>query len=222
MDYLPAIEKEAPQDRAVDAAIVWLHGLGASGDDFAAIVPELELAQEYGIRFVFPHAPSIPVTINSGMVMPAWYDIRELDVGRHGDETQLRQSAGRVHDLIKREIARGIAPARIIVAGFSQGGAVALEAGLTFPQRLGGIMSLSGYFATVHSIAINPAQQHIPILVCHGTEDPMVAEALGRKSAERLQELGFVPEYHSYPMAHAVCIEEIRDLAGWIRRTLTG
>lgn len=220
MDYLPAIELEAPEGAPVNASIIWLHGLGADGNDFAPIVPQLGLSADYGIRFIFPHAPAIPVTINNGFVMPAWYDIKQMDIDRHVDEEQLRQSARWVHDLIEREIGRGIDPGRIIVAGFSQGGAVAFEAALTFPQELAGIMALSTYFATADSIEIDPVQNTIPILICHGVMDPVVPEALGRKSLATLQNLGFVPEYNSYPMVHAVCPQEIADIADWITRTL--
>ena len=219
-ELLPAIELEYPKGVAVDACIIWLHGLGADGGDFAPIVPQLRLPADLGVRFIFPHAPSIPVTINSGYVMPAWYDIKMLDIDRHVDEEQLMQSAKWVHDFIDREIARGIASERIIVAGFSQGGAVAFEAGLTYPQTLGGIMALSTYFATANSIQINPQQNDIPILICHGTGDTVVPEALGRKSLATLQNLGFVPEYDSYPMLHAVCPQEIMDIGNWINRVL--
>ena len=247
-DYLPAIEREAPAGATVDAAAVWLHGLGANGHDFAAVVPELALASDYGIRFVFPHAPSIPVTVNNGLVMPAWYDIRQLGGGidgggrgsdergsdsdsdkdrmaRHADEAQLRHSAARVHDLIRREIERGVAPARIIVAGFSQGGAVALQAAISYPQRLAGVMSLSAYFPTAGSIAPAPAQKGLPVLLCHGQDDPMVPEALGRAALEALRGLpgmALQPEYRSYPMAHGVCAEELSDISAWLRRTLGG
>ena len=220
MEYLPAVEIESPGDVSVDAAVIWLHGLGADGNDFAPIVPQLGLPNSFGIRFVFPHAPSIPVTINNGFVMPAWYDIKQLDVDRHVDEGQLKQSAQWVHDLIDREIERGVPAERIIVAGFSQGGAVAFEAGLTYPQTLAGIMALSTYFATAASIEINPVQNTLPILICHGSYDPVVPEALGRKSVATLQNLGFNPEYESYPMEHAVCPDEIRLMGEWMRRVL--
>lgn len=220
MDYLPAIEIESPNNTAVDAAVIWLHGLGADGNDFAPIVPQLRLPNSFGIRFVFPHAPSIPVTINNGFVMPAWYDIKQLDVDRHVDEDQLKQSARWVHDLIDREIEREVSPDRIIVAGFSQGGAVAFEAALTYPRTLAGIMALSTYFATATSIEINPVQNTLPILICHGSHDPVVPESLGRKSVATLQNLGFNPEYESYPMEHAVCAEEIQLMGGWISRAL--
>ncbi|MSR11668.1 MAG: carboxylesterase [Gammaproteobacteria bacterium] len=220
MTLLPAIELEAPKGVKVNATIIWLHGLGADGNDFAPIVPQLNLPGDFGIRFIFPHAPEIPVTINNGYVMPAWYDIKLMDIDRHVDQQQLMQSARWVHDFIDREIARGIASERIIVAGFSQGGAVAFEAGLTYPKTLGGIMALSTYFATAASIQINPVQNSIPVLICHGTYDSVVPEALGLKSLATLQNLGFFPEYCSYPMEHSVCPQQIVEIGEWIRHTL--
>jgi phospholipase/carboxylesterase len=220
MEYLPAVEIEYPKGEPVNAAIIWLHGLGADGNDFAPIVPQLDLPAGLGVRFIFPHAPSIPVTINNGFVMPAWYDIKRLDVDRHVDTHQLKQSASWVHDLIEREIERGVPSERIIVAGFSQGGAVSFEAALTYPKTLAGIMALSTYFATGDSIEINPIQNTIPIMIGHGSLDPVVAEALGSKSVATLQNLGFNPEYFVYTMEHAVCPEEIVDIGSWIGRTL--
>ncbi len=219
-DILPAVEMESLPDVQANASIIWLHGLGADGNDFAPIVPQLNLPTEFGIRFVFPHAPSIPVTINNGFVMPAWYDIKQLDVDRHVDEEQLMQSAQWVHNLIEREIERGVSSERIIIAGFSQGGAVSYEAALTYDKPLAGIMALSTYFATANSIKINPLHNSIPIFICHGSLDPVVPESLGRKTLGTLQNLGFVPEYNSYPMEHAVCPQEIEDIASWISRIL--
>ncbi len=220
MELLPAIEMESPRGVEVNASIIWLHGLGADGNDFAPVVPQLKLPDSFGIRFIFPHAPSIPVSINNGYVMPAWYDIKQMDIDRHVDEEQLLQSARWVHDLIDREIERGVASERIIVAGFSQGGAVSYEAALTYAKPLAGIMALSTYFATANSIKINPIHNTIPIMICHGSLDPVVQEALGRKSLATLQNLGFVPEYNSYQMEHSVCPQELADIARWITRIL--
>ena len=220
MTYLPAVEIEYPQGESVGAAIIWLHGLGADGNDFAPVVPQLQLPAGLGVRFVFPHAPSIAVTVNNGVVMPAWYDIKQIDVDRHLDNDQLRRSADRVHDLIDREMERGLPSERIIVAGFSQGGAVSFEAALTFPHRLAGIMALSTYFATAATVAVNPVQQGLPMLICHGSEDPVVPESLGRQSVATLQKFGFNPEYVVYPMEHAVCPQQIVDIGCWIERTL--
>jgi phospholipase/carboxylesterase len=220
MEFLPAIEMESPPGVEVRASIIWLHGLGADGNDFAPIVPQLKLPSNLGVRFVFPHAPSIPVSINNGFVMPAWYDIKQMEIDRHVDEVQLRQSAAWVHALIDREIERGVDSSRIIVAGFSQGGAVSYEAALTYPQPLAGIMALSSYFASAASIQINPIHNTIPILICHGSLDPVLPEAMGRKSLATLQNLGFVPEYNSYAMEHSLCPQEIDDISAWITRVL--
>ena len=220
MEILPTLEKHYLPDRDVKASVIWLHGLGADGNDFAPIVPQLNLSLDFGVRFIFPHAPAIPVTINSGYVMPAWYDIKQVDVDRHVDNEQLQESASRIHDLIDREIERGIQSTRIIVAGFSQGGAVSFEAALSYEQPLAGIMALSTYFATVGTIKINAIQQSIPILICHGEHDPVVSEALGKRSRASLEKLGFDPEYHSYPIEHSVCPQEIEDVGNWISRVL--
>ena len=218
MEILPTLEKNYLADRDVKASVIWLHGLGADGNDFAPIVPQLNLSLDFGVRFIFPHAPAIPVTINSGYVMPAWYDIKQVDVDRHVDNEQLQESASRIHDLIDREIERGIQSTRIIVAGFSQGGAVSFEAALSYEQPLAGIMALSTYFATVGTIKINAIQQSIPILICHGELDPVVSESLGKRSRASLEKLGFDPEYHSYPIEHSVCPQEIEDIGNWISR----
>jgi len=220
MEILPTLEKNYLADRDVKASVIWLHGLGADGNDFAPIVPQLNLSLDFGVRFIFPHAPAIPVTINSGYVMPAWYDIKQNDVDRHVDNEQLQESASRIHDLIDREIERGIQSTRIIVAGFSQGGAVSFEAALSYEQPLAGIMALSTYFATVGTIKINAIQQSIPILICHGEHDPVVSESLGKRSRASLEKLGFDPEYHSYPIEHSVCPQEIEDIGNWISRVL--
>jgi len=220
MELLPAIEIESPSGSEINAAIIWLHGLGADGSDFAPLVPQLRLPEGVGVRYIFPHAPSIPVSINNGFVMPAWYDIKEMDIDRHVDEHQLRQSAAGVHALIEREIGRGVDSSRIIVAGFSQGGAVSFEAGLTYPKPLAGIMALSTYFATAASIEVNPVQNGIPLLICHGSMDPVVPESLGRKSQATLEGLGFAPQYKSYPMEHSLCPQQVLDIADWIGATL--
>ena len=220
MELLPAIELETPPETEISASIIWLHGLGADGNDFAPMVPQLQLPDNFGIRFIFPHAPSIPVSINNGYVMPAWYDIKQMDIDRHIDEDQLKQSAAWIHALIDREIERGVDSSRIIIAGFSQGGAVAYQAALTYPKPLAGIMALSTYFATANSIQINPIHNTIPILICHGSLDPIIEESLGRKSLATLQNLGFVPEYNTYEMEHAVCPQEIVGIASWITRVL--
>lgn len=220
MNQTPVIEVLSNQTAAVDAAVIWLHGLGADGNDFAPVVPQLNLPTDYAVRFVFPTAPSIPVTINNGHVMPAWYDILRLDNVRGIDEAGLRESAAQAQELIRRELDRGIACERIVLAGFSQGGAVCFEAGLSFGQRIGGIVALSTYFPTADSVAVQPAQQGLPVLVCHGLMDPMVPELLGRSAVESLGEMGLTPEYQTYPMAHEVCAPEIDRVGLWIRSAL--
>ena len=220
MEYLPAIELEAPSGAEVNAAVIWLHGLGADGNDFVPIIPELKLSGEFGVRFVFPNAPSIPVTINNGFVMPAWYDIKAMDVDRHVDREQLLDSARRTQDLIDREIERGIDPSRIVLAGFSQGGAVVYEAALTYGKPLAGLIALSTYLPTADTLQVNAAQQQLPILVAHGDRDPVVPDALGKQAVAALQGKGLTAEYRSYPMEHAVCLPEIGDIASFLQQVL--
>lgn len=221
MDYLPAEVVEYPGTGEVDAAVIWLHGLGADGHDFPPIVPQLPVERGLQIRYIFPHAPEIPVTINNGWRMRAWYDIQALNVDRHVDVAQLLESARRVQDLVDRERERGIASERILIGGFSQGGAVAFEAALTYPAPLAGLFSLSSYLATAATLQVNPAQNRLPILVCHGDSDGVVPEALGRRSVLALKNLGLLAAYHTYPMDHAVCPAEILEIGGFISRTLT-
>jgi phospholipase/carboxylesterase len=219
MSYLPCLEIE-PESTAT-AAVIWLHGLGASGDDFAPIVPELNLPDSLAVRFVFPHAPARPVTINGGMVMPAWYDILSMDIDRKIDTAQILESAEAVQALINREIERGIASDKIIIAGFSQGGAVAYQAALSYPRTLAGLMTLSTYFATSDSLEIDPANQSLPVFVSHGQYDPVVPELLGQRAVEALQEKSFSPEYKTYPMEHEVCFPQIGDISQWLQSCLS-
>jgi len=202
------------------AAVIWLHGLGASGHDFEPVVPELGLPEDAAVRFIFPHAPNLPVTINGGMTMPAWYDIKAMDIDRVVDTEQLRASADAVAKLVEREKEKGVPADRIIIAGFSQGGAVAYELGLSYPERLGGILALSTYFATADTVQRSEANADVPISVYHGTFDPMVPESLGVRSVEALKEMGYDPSYQTFPMEHSVCLEEIQDIGRFIRRHL--
>jgi phospholipase/carboxylesterase len=218
MTYLPAVVIE-PVHQAT-AAIIWLHGLGADGHDFESIVPELRLPEDCAVRFIFPHAPSIPVTINNGYVMPAWYDIKDMNLEDSYDAGQLLNSAAAAARLVDREIERGINSRRIILAGFSQGGAIAYHAALSYPEKLGGLLALSCYFHTYDSIIPAPANRDIPVLIIHGTADPVVPEALGRKSFACLQEMGYPAEYLSFSMEHSVCAEEIRAISGWMQTIL--
>jgi phospholipase/carboxylesterase len=218
MSLLSCIQKE-PETPA-DAAVIWLHGLGADGSDFVPIIPELRLPASMAVRFVFPNAPSIPITINGGYVMPAWYDITALDVERKVDVEQLVASAERVRRLIDRETERGIPSERIVLAGFSQGGAVAYQTALTHMYPLAGLLCLSTYFATADTITSNIANRKIPIRICHGTHDPMVAVQLGRTACQRLTDMGYAVDYSEYPMEHAVCPDEIADIGRWLQDVL--
>jgi phospholipase/carboxylesterase len=218
MSLLPCIEIE-PENTA-DAAVIWLHGLGADGNDFVPIIPELQLPARMAVRFVFPNAPSIPVSINAGYLMPAWYDIVELAIDRQIDHTQLIASAEKIRLLIDREIDRGIPSDRIVLAGFSQGGAVSYQTALTYMQPLAGLLCLSTYFATSDSITPNSANKSIPIQICHGTHDPMVPETMGQAAKQRLQDMGYKLDYKTYPMEHAVCPQEITDISSWLQRVL--
>lgn len=216
MSYLPCVEIEPNQ--TATHAIIWLHGLGADGNDFAPLVPHL--TPPVAVRFVFPHAPQIPVTINGGMRMPAWYDILNMSIDREVDETQLRASANAVHQLIEREIGRGIAPENIVLAGFSQGGAVAYEAALTYTKPLRGLLALSTYLATKDSITPNQANKSLPILVQHGTQDPVVPEALGAQAYAWLKQQGYAVNYQTFNMQHQVCAEQVQAINAWLQEVL--
>lgn len=221
MNYLPAVEINTPQGCEPDAAVIWLHGLGSDGHDFAGIVPELRLPKTLCVRFVFPHAPSIPVTVNGGYVMPAWYDILEMDVGRKVDAVQLQRSAEAVQALVEREVERGIKSERIVLAGFSQGGAVILQAALSCARPLAGAMSLSSYFPTVDTVRPHASNAQLAVLVCHGTRDPVVNESLGVKAEADLRALGHPTQYRRYPMEHSVCMEQIQDISVWLQERLS-
>jgi phospholipase/carboxylesterase len=217
---LPSIEIEtAPSPQA---SIVWMHGLGADGNDFVPIVPELPLPPKPAIRFVFPHAPMRPVTINGGYVMRAWYDIVEDGGERREVEAGVRESQRLIEALIAREISRGVPVSRVVLVGFSQGGAMALHTGLRAPERLAGIMGLSCALPLADRLAdeASVANRDVPIFMAHGTHDPMIAVARGRASRDRLVGLGYRLSWHEYPMPHAVCAEEIADAAAWLREVL--
>ncbi len=203
-----------------DAAVIWLHGLGASGDDFVPAVQALDLPHTAGIRFIFPNAHEMPVTINGGMIMPAWYDILEMGLDRKVDHDQIQESAEAVSEIIEREISRGISSNRIIIAGFSQGGAVGYEVALSSPHTLGGLLAMSTYFATVDNITLNPANAKLPIHIFHGTADPVVPVVLSERAKEQLESLGYMPGYTTYPMDHTICLEEIEETARFLQRHL--
>ena len=205
-----------------DAAVIWLHGLGADGYDFVPIVDELRLPPTLAVRFVFPHARPRPVTINNGFVMRAWYDITGLGPDRKEDDAGIRESAGVVNGYIEQQNARGVATERIVIAGFSQGGAIALQASLRYPERLGGVMALSTYLPLRESVAAEAsrANKDLPILMCHGLRDPMIAAAIGKASRDQLVSLGYTVEWQSYPMEHQVCMEEAHDISRWLQARL--
>ena len=201
-------------------SVIWLHGLGADGHDFEPIVPELRLPAELPLRFVFPHAPVRPVTINGGATMRAWYDILSLDAAGRADAAGVRESTVLLDALIEREQQRGIAADRIVVAGFSQGGAIAINAVLHARQKLAGLMALSTYIALPGEMAASDGNRDLPVFMAHGSFDPMLPFQWGKASAEQLTALGFAVEWHDYPMAHAVCAEEISDIRDWLLKVL--
>ena len=206
-----------------DASVIWLHGLGADGHDFEPIVPELRLDPGLNIRFVFPHAPMMPVTINQGFVMRAWYDISSADIGAAPDEKGIRASAELVGELIDAQIESGIAPARIVLAGFSQGGAIVFQAGLRYPARLAGIMALSTYLPLAEALASEKSadNQDIPIFMAHGSADPVISVDLAYRSQKKLEQQGYTLEWHEYDgMAHSVSEQEIYHLAEWLEKVL--
>lgn len=217
---LDAIEIETQPNPTV--AVIWLHGLGADGSDFVPIVRELDLTGCPGIRFVFPHAPTMPVTINGGYVMRAWYDILGSEIARREDESGLRASQRAVELLIAREKSRGIASDRIILAGFSQGCAMTLQTGLRHPEKLGGLLCLSGYLPLFATIAAesHPVNQQTPIFMAHGTEDAVIPLDRARKSCDVLRSLGYSVEWHEYLMPHSVCAEEVEDISNWFQKLL--
>lgn len=212
---------EIETSREPRAAVIWLHGLGADGHDFEPIVPELGMPAAAGVRFVFPHAPLQPVTINGGAVMRAWYDV--TGDGRQ-DAEGIRSSQARLESLIARERARGTPARSIVLAGFSQGGAIALQTGLRHPERLAGILALSTYLPLPDTLAkeATEANRDLPISMAHGTRDPVIPVSWAARSREHLMALGYTVEWREYPMPHSVCAEEIADIGVWLRRVLAG
>ncbi len=215
-DLLETVEID-PEGKP-EASVIWLHGLGADGHDFEPVVPMLGLPAALPVRFVFPHAPVRPVTINMGMRMRAWYDITDIDVDRRVDKDALLESADRLGDLIEAERRRGFSAGRILLAGFSQGGAVVLHAGLRYPETLAGIAALSTYMPTAESLQAeaSAANRNIPIFMAHGAMDQTVPAKSGRQARQALQRLGYRVDWHEYPMMHEVCAEEIRELGKWL------
>jgi len=217
-ELLETIEVETGDNPTT--SVIWLHGLGADGHDFEALVPELDLPAA-SIRFVFPHAPMQPVTINAGMVMRAWYDVSDAALRRE-DEAGVRASQSRIEVLMAREKQRGTNADRLVLAGFSQGGAIALHTGLRHRERLAGIMALSCYLPIGDKLAAeaHAANRDVPIFMAHGVLDPIVPLTRSAQSRELLERDGYAPEWHDYRMPHAVCPEEIRDIGVWLRRIL--
>jgi phospholipase/carboxylesterase len=220
MTGLETIEIETGPSPA--AVVVWMHGLGADGHDFAPIVPELALPSASAIRFVFPHAPLRAVTINRGMVMRAWYDVDDADGERREDEAGVRQSQVQIEALVARETARGVPAGRIVLAGFSQGGAMALHTGLRATERLAGILALSCFLPLASTLAREavPASRDVPILMAHGTHDSVIPIARARRSRDELLRLGYAVEWREYPMPHAVCPSEIAEIGAWLSLVL--
>jgi len=206
------------------ATIIWMHGLGADGWDFIPIVRELPLPEELALRFIFPHAPVRPVTINGGMAMRAWYDIKMSDIARLPDERGIRDSQKQVEDLIARERTRGIPSNRVVLAGFSQGGAIALQAGLRHPEPLAGIVALSTYLTLEESLGAEAAAANkaVPILMAHGTQDEVVPLRLAEASRSALQAKGYEVEWHTWPMPHSICAEEVEAVASFLMRVVAG
>ena len=220
MALLQCIEVESGENP--QASVIWLHGLGADGSDFEPMVPQLGLPPKLAVRFVFPHAPRRPITVNGGFVMNAWYDIAALGAAARQDETGVRDSAALISELIQRENQRGIPCNRIVLGGFSQGGAMSLFRGLSYPEKLAGIVALSAYLP-VEDIALAELRKEnlaIPLFMGHGTYDDMVPYEMGRHARKRLKQKGMNIEWHDYPIAHNVSLEEFKHLGQWLSKTL--
>jgi len=197
-------------------SVIWLHGLGADGHDFEPIVPELRLPGDLSLRFVFPHAPVQPVTINGGMAMRSWFDIVSFDAEGRADRAGVLKSSAVLEGLISREIDRGISPDKIVLSGFSQGGAVAIHTALLTKHKIAGLMALSTYMALPDDVASAVCRKDLPIFMAHGSFDPVLRLEWGRASADRLIAAGYTVDWHEYPMAHAVCPQEIADISRWL------
>ena len=222
MDTKPLETIEIATGPAPSASVIWMHGLGADGHDFEPIVPELGLPGTLQVRFIFPNAPVRPVTLNMGMAMRAWSDIIEIGGGREDGEG-LRASQAAIEQLIAAEVARGIPASRIVLAGFSQGGAIAFQTGLRHPQRLAGIMALSTYLPLAGTVEDerSAANRDLPVFMAHGSVDPVISISRAQQSRKMLEALGYPLEWHEYPMPHSVCPQEITDISDWLVRTLT-
>jgi len=221
MVALPCIEIETAPNPS--AAVIWLHGLGADGNDFVPIIPQLHLSECPAIRFVFPSAPSIAVTVNGGYVMPAWYDITERDINAREDLAGIHKSAIAISELIEREASRGIAYEKIVLAGFSQGCAMSLQVGLRFPHTLAGIMALSGYLPLANSLALerSEANSKTPILMAHGVWDAVITLERAEASADILEKLGYQVDWNTYPMEHSLHPDELVDISRFLTMVLS-
>ena len=220
MNQLPFVD--VPASGEVKAAEVWLHGLGDSGHGFSPIVPELRLPAGHGIRFLFPHAPERPVTINNGFVMRAWYDLKTMDLQNRADEEGVRESAAAVQQLLDKLISEGISSERIILAGFSQGGVIALHLLPRLPYKLAGVMALSTYMCAPDKLKdeANNINKATPVLLAHGTQDPVVPLFAGQQAYHVLKNAGFNTSWHEYRMPHSVCAQEVADISSFIQRNL--
>ena len=220
--HLATIQLDTAPDTT--ASVIWMHGLGASPTDFVSMPQELDLQGLEGIRFIFPYAPTRPVTANGGYVMPAWYDFLHFDFDRQGreDEATIRTSQQLIEQLMEQEIARGVAPERIVLAGFSQGCVMALQTGLRYPHKLGGLMCLSGYLPLAEKAAAesSAASRETPVFMVHGKADPVIPIEYSLRSRDFLAGLGYQIEWHDYNMPHAVCPEEIGHIGAWLRKVL--
>lgn len=208
--------------READSAVIWLHGLGADGHDFEPIVPELRLPADSAVRFIFPHAPERPITINGGMRMRAWYDILELSFDARTDLNHILESAEQVGKLVRREIERGIPPERLVLAGFSQGGAIAMQVALQLDQQLAGLMALSTWLPRETKLSEHYRETNLqtPVFMAHGSVDPVIPMRMGILAREYLRELGMEVIWNEYMMEHGVCLEEIQDIGNWLRSRL--
>ncbi|WP_299075054.1 alpha/beta hydrolase-fold protein [uncultured Paraglaciecola sp.] len=218
---LPYVEVNPKSN--IKATVIWLHGLGDSGNGFAPIVPELKLPEELGIRFVFPHAPIRPVTINNGMTMRAWYDITSLDFNHRADSQGVNESSTFVKALIEQEVANGVPANKIVLAGFSQGGVIALNLGTRLEHSLAGIMSMSSYMSEPEKLgeAAHDANKHTPIFIAHGTHDDVVPIFMGNAAFKVLESNSYQVTWHEYPMQHNVCNQQLNDISAWLQDKLS-
>ena len=220
MSRLATVERTVGQNP--DAAVIWLHGLGADGHDFEPLVPELRLPERLSVRFVFPHAPVMPVTLNGGYRMRSWFDLHSLQSFEKLDLVGIRESAAAIEELIAREIERGIEARRIVLAGFSQGGALALYAGLRYSRRIAGIVALSTFlpYGASFDSERSAANVGLPVFLAHGLSDQTVNHVFGQQTKTWLSASGYRVEFHGYPMAHSVCPEEVTDIRSWLLKVL--